>query len=69
MAALIRLMLPTEADRKAGIRINSRRAGALLQAIRDETLSRMHRVSYRGNTRIRQAAEQAAREVVENQLT
>lgn len=65
MAALIRLVLPTEADRTAGIRVNPRRAGALLMSFRDNAIVRVHGVSDRGTARSRQIAEEAASRVFE----
>jgi len=64
MAALIRLVLPTEADRKAGIRISSRRSGALFLAFRNLFMARLHGVSRQGTVQTRQAAAEAASHVL-----
>lgn len=63
MADLLRLLLPTEADRKAGIRVNPRRTGALLVAFRDGFLARLHGVSYPGTAQTRKIAQEAASHV------
>jgi hypothetical protein len=63
MADLLRMLLPTEADRKAGIRVNPRRTGALLVAFRDGFLARLHGVSYPGTAQTRKIAAAAAAEV------
>lgn len=60
MAELVRLVLPNEADLKAGIRVNPRRAGALLQTFRNSGLTRVHNVSHGGTVQIRQIASVAA---------
>jgi hypothetical protein len=60
MAELLRLVLPSEADLKAGVRVNPRRAGALLAAFRNSGLTRLHNVSYRSTAQIRRKASEAA---------
>lgn len=60
MADLVRLVLPDESDVKAGIRVNTRRAGALLAAFRDGGLKRLHSCSHRGAAQTRRIASEAA---------
>jgi hypothetical protein len=60
MAALIRLVLPTEPDRKNGIRVNPQRAGALMTAFRYGFLARMVTVSHTGTAQTRQIAADVA---------
>jgi hypothetical protein len=64
MAHLVRLMLPTAEDRKAGVRVNPRRAGALLMALRDGFLVRMVNVSHTGTAQTRRIAGEAGRSVL-----
>ena len=63
MAALIRLVLPTAEDLSAGVRVNPRRAGALLIAFRDERFTRLHGVSNPGTAQTRKIAQEAASHV------
>jgi hypothetical protein len=63
MAALIRLLLPTAEDLKVGVGVNPRRAGALLVALRDVFLARLHGVSNPGTAQTRKIAQEAASHV------
>jgi hypothetical protein len=63
MASLIRLLLPTAEDRKVGVGVNPRRAGALLVALRDGFLARLHGVSHPGTAQTRKIAQEAASHV------
>jgi hypothetical protein len=63
-AALIRLVLPLAIDRRAGVRVNARRAGALLAALRDDFLTRLHGVSHPGTAQTRKIAAAAAARVM-----
>lgn len=64
MASLIRLLLPTAEDLKVGVGVNPRRAGALLVALRDGFLARLHGVSHPGTAQTRKIAQEAASHVI-----
>ena len=66
-AGILRLVLPTEADRRAGIRVNARRAGALLVVLRDDFLTRLQSVSNPGTVQTRRIAEEAVRSVLSSE--
>jgi hypothetical protein len=66
-AALIRLVLPLAIDRREGVRINARRSGALLAALRNDFLTRLQGVSNLGTAQTRRIAEEAARSVLSSE--
>ena len=63
LAYCLRLVLPTQVDLEGGVRVNPRRAGALLRTFRDKGMSRLLKVSTPGSTVTRRVARIAAAKV------
>jgi len=64
MALAIRELLPDEQDQKEGIRVNSRRSGAVLGSFRRSGLGRLVRISGSGTAQTRRIAASAAENIL-----
>lgn len=69
LAYCLRLVLPTQADLEGGVRVNPRRAGALLRTFRDKGMSRLVKVSTPGTSVTRRVASIAVAKVASDLLS